>query len=79
MQQRSTQRRQESKLEMEPTHTNTHTHTHTHTQRAGLIRSLAPYRPYGVTVAEVKGGYDLPEELPGLFGGQPALLHQVVK
>lgn len=55
---------------------NTHTHTH---KRAGLIRSLASHRPYGVTVAEVKGGDYLSEELPGLFGGQPAFLHQVVK
>lgn len=58
------------KLEME--------HTHTH-KRTGLIRSLASHRPYGVTVAEVKGGDYLSEELPGLFGGKPAFLHQVVK
>lgn len=32
-----------------------------------------------MTVAEVQSGDDLPEELPGLFGSQPALLNQVVK
>lgn len=52
--------------------------THIH-KRAGFIRPLASHRPYGVTVAEVKGGNYLSEELPGLFGGQPAFLHQVVK
>ena len=35
--------------------------------------------PYGVTVAEVQRGDDLSEELAGLFGCEPALLHQVVK
>lgn len=53
---------------------------HKHARKmTGLIRSTAFHRPYGVTVAEVKGGDDLSEELPGLFGGQSALLHQVVK
>lgn len=32
-----------------------------------------------MAVAEIQSGYDLPEELPGLFGSEPALLHQVVK
>lgn len=32
-----------------------------------------------MTVAEIQSRDDLPEELPGLFGSQPALLHQVVK
>lgn len=30
-------------------------------------------------MAEVEGGDNLSEELPGLFGGQPALLNQVVE
>lgn len=30
-------------------------------------------------MAEVEGGDDLSEELPGLFGRQPAFFHQVVK
>lgn len=66
----------EIKLEME--HTAHHSSTHMH-KRAGFIRPLASHRPYGVTVAEVKGGNYLSEELPGFFGGQPAFLHQVVK
>lgn len=37
------------------------------------------YRPYGMTMAEIEGGDDLSEEFPGLFGSQPAFLHQVVK
>ena len=35
--------------------------------------------PYGVAVAEVQCRDDLAEELPGLLGGQPPLLDQVVK
>lgn len=30
-------------------------------------------------MAEIEGGDDLSEEFPGLFGSQPAFLHQVVK
>ena len=30
-------------------------------------------------MAEVEGGDDLSEELPGLLGRQPALFHQVVE
>lgn len=32
-----------------------------------------------MTVAEIQSRDDLPEELPGLFWSQSALLHQVVK
>lgn len=32
-----------------------------------------------MTVTEVKGGNDLPEEPPGLLGGETALLDQVVE
>ncbi len=32
-----------------------------------------------MTVAEIQSRDDLPEELPGLFRSQPALLHQVIK
>ena len=35
--------------------------------------------PYGMAVAEVKGGDDLSEEPAGLLGCEPALLHQVVE
>ena len=35
--------------------------------------------PDGVAVAEVQCRHDLAEELPGLLGGQPPLLHQVVE
>lgn len=30
-------------------------------------------------MAEVEGGDDLSEEFPGLFGGQPAFLHQIIE
>lgn len=40
---------------------------------------LSKNQPDGMTVAEIQSRDDLPEELPGLFGSQPALLHQVVK
>lgn len=40
---------------------------------------VASHWPYGVTMAEVQGRDDLSEELPGLFGGEPTLLHQVIK
>lgn len=36
-------------------------------------------QPDGMTVAEIQSRYDLPEELPGLFGSQSAFLHQVVE
>ena len=32
-----------------------------------------------MTVAEIQSRDDLPEELPGLFRSQSALLHQVIK
>lgn len=41
--------------------------------------ALCKNQPDGMTVAEIQSRDDLPEELPGLFGSQPALLHQVVK
>jgi len=39
----------------------------------------ASHKPYRMIMAEVEGRDDLSEELPGLFGGEPAFLHQVVK
>lgn len=49
----------------------------THTLQ--LKKLHAKNQPDGMTVAEIQSRDDLPEEFPGLFGSQTALLHQVVK
>lgn len=59
-----------------------HLLSHSAMTRSSIFRDvhLRPkHQPDGMTVAEIQSGDDLPEELPGLFGSQAALLHQVVK
>lgn len=51
----------------------------THTSVSEAMLYVRKDQPDGMAVAEIQSRDDLPEELPGLFGSKPALLHQVVK
>lgn len=51
----------------------------THTSVSEAMLYVRNDQPDGMAVAEIQSRDDLPEELPGLFGSKPALLHQVVK